>query len=105
MTARKPPKLKIKQCVFCLEDLVWDSGQWAYRCPNPKCNGEFYRDPLDITDNPNQTTNLQPDPRYICRSNVGTTAPGGNSSGKKYGKKERMKKPTTQEIYNKLCNR
>ena len=30
---------------------------------------------------------------------------GGNSSGKKYGKKERMKKPTTQDIYYKLCNR
>ena len=105
MTARKPPELKIKQCPFCLKMLVWDKDLWAYVCPDRiKCRSEIYKDPIGNTD-ATALSQQEPDPRYICRSNVGTTAPGGNSSGKKYGKKERMKKPTTQEIYNKLCNR
>ena len=102
MTERKRPELLIKQCPFCLEFLVWDARIWAYTCPNSHCRTEVYRDPLDTALPPEHS---KPDPKYICRSMVGTTAPGGSSSGKRYGAKERMKKPTPQEIYNRLCKR
>ena len=102
MTARKRPELLIKQCPFCLGVLVWDQTIWGYSCPNSHCKAEVYRDPLETALPPEHPN---PDPKYICRSMVGTTAPGGSSSGKRYGAKERMKKPTPQEIYNRLCKR
>lgn len=102
MTARKQPKLKILQCPYCLTMLAFDKDIWAYKCPNTTCNAEIYRDPLDKAEPP-----TKPDPgnEYICRSMVGSVAPGGSSSGKGYGGKERMKKKTAHQIYEGLCGK
>lgn len=102
MTAQKPPKLKILQCPFCLALLKWDPEPWAYVCPNEACNAEVYRDPLNRSE---PSIKQDPGNEYICRSMVGTVAPGGSSSGKKYGGKERMKKKTQHQIYEKLCDK
>lgn len=94
MTAKKIPELKIKQCPYCLAMLEWDVGIWAYKCPNAKCNAEVYRDPLDKV----QSLKPTPAPEYICRSLV-SDVPGGSSSGKTYGKKDKMRKPTTHPVF------
>lgn len=103
MTARKPPKLLIKQCPHCLAELTWDSDKWAYICTNTSCPTEIYHDRLG-KDEPQ--TKQDTGNKYVSRSMVdGAVAPGGSSSGKKYGGKERMKKPTVHQIYDKLCDR
>ena len=102
MTAKKIPELKILQCPFCLKMLVFDKEIWAYRCTGLNCQAEIYRDPLDKAE---PTSKQDPGNEYICRSMVGSTAPGGSSSGKKYGAKERMKKKTAHQIYEGLCNK
>jgi hypothetical protein len=100
MTAKKIPELKILQCPLCLKMLEWDNDLGAYRCKNSKCNAELWPDPMDKT----QLSKPKPVPEYICRSLV-SDVPGGSSSGKKYGAKDRMKKPTTHQIYEKLCGK
>ena len=102
MTAKRIPKLKILQCPYCLAMLEFDKDLWAYKCPNITCQAEVYRDPLD---NAEPSIKQGQGNEYICRSMVGTVAPGGSSSGKKYGGKEKMKKKTPHQMYEKLCEK
>lgn len=100
MTAKKIPELKFKYCPFCFAELVWDDKKGAYNCSNAGCCAEVWHDPMDEA----VPVKTKPEPEYICRSLV-SDVPGGSSSGKKYGKKDKMRKPTTHQIYEKLCSK
>lgn len=101
MTAKKIPELKFKYCPFCFTETVLDPEKESfYLCPNPHCRSEIWHDPMDEA----VPVKANPAPEYICRSLV-SDVPGGSSSGKTYGKKDKMRKPTTHQIYEKLCGK
>ena len=101
MTAKKIPELKFKYCPCCFAELVFNNETQAYDCPNNSCRTEIWHDPLGRAE---PVRKQNPGPEYICRSLV-SDVPGGSSSGKKYGKKDKMRKPTTHQIYEKLCGK
>lgn len=101
MTAKKIPELKFKYCPFCFTELVFSNDIGAYACNNPTCCTEVWHNPLDRA----QPVASDKGNEYICRSMVGSVDPGGSSSGKKYGGKEKMKKRTTRQIYESLCEK
>lgn len=100
MTARKAPELKSHLCPQCLAPM-FAQPEGFFRCTNTACRGEFWPDPVDKA----QPAPVDPGNTYICRSMVGTVAPGGSSSGKKYGGKEKMKKKTPHQMYERLCEK
>ena len=105
MTAKKIPELKFKYCPFCFTELVLDPEKESfYMCTNPHCRSEVWFDPMDETSDDKQIK-AEFAGQYVCRSQVNNKVKGGSKSGKKYGGKDRMKKPTTHQIYENLCNK
>lgn len=104
MTAKKIPELKFKYCNVCLSELIWDEEKGAHVCTNDACRSEVWFDPMDETSDDKQIK-AEFAGQYVCRSQVNNKVKGGSKSGKKYGGKDRMKKPTTHQIYENLCNK
>lgn len=104
MTVKKIAALKSYLCPECLTPLKPDIELGAYLCQNTDCNGEYWPDPMGKAADQKQITH-EFSGQYVSRGQVNNKVKGGSSNGKKYGGKERMKKPTTHQLYEKLCNR
>ena len=93
-------KLVSDQCMLCGAKMVFDKYDF-YKCPD--CGGEFW--PPD--DSP-KAQKKQIDEAFgnhyvsLSQQEPHPGKGGGSKSGKRYGAKERMKKPTTQKLYERL---
>ena len=111
MTARIIPALLSHLCPQCLAPMVQHADGY-YVCTNNVCLGEFWPDPLDRVKNTIVVPSTPPyssptgltdfTHRSLSLQEGEKVPPGGSKSGKKYGGKEKMKKKTTQQLYENL---
>ena len=97
----KEPELKSLNCPFkgCDGVMLFDKDKF-WRCPD--CGSEVWFQPLG---KPKEERKLHfiGTGTEICRSMVGSTAPGGSGSSGKSNRKQLLKKPTTTNLYKNLC--
>ena len=96
----KKHELVSDKCLLCGATMVYDKYDF-YKCPN--CGGEFWP-PDDSPREQKKQIDEAFSNQYVSLSQQ-ENRPGkgsGGSSGKRYGAKERMKKPTTRTLYERL---
>jgi len=100
MTAKKLPTLKSCLCPQCLTPFQIDPDAY-FKCTG--CGGEFWPDPMGNEDK--KQIEAEFSHQYVSRGQVNNKVKGGGSCGKKYGAKEKLKKKTSHQLYEQLCNK